>query len=148
MKLFNITAGANWKEKPVDQWSADDVTLWICSLMNTPSRSLYDGNYPPAINVAAYLNLTGAELMHMSSTEMQSRDPQSGNFVFMSLQQCLSQPNSPYSPTPPGLPSYGHLVSVLTLLEAQYCQLLHKHCVLVYHTCSVCICVSCISGTN
>lgn len=93
----------------MEQWTADEVTLWICSLMNQ-SQSPFDSGYCPAINVAAYLNLTGAELMQLSSTDIQTRDPQSGAFVFMSMQKYISQLNTPYSISSTVLPSYTHMV--------------------------------------
>lgn len=104
-------AGSNWKDKPVEQWTADEVTLWICSLMNYQPASPFDSSYCPTVNVAAYLNLTGAELVRLSSPEIQARDPQSGAFVFLSLQNHLNQANVLYNISSTVLPSYTHMVS-------------------------------------
>ena len=80
--------------------------------MSNQSHSPYDSNsYSPSVNVAAYLNLTGVELLQLSNTDFQTRDPQSGSFVSLSLQTLLSQANNNYSISSTMLPSYSHLVS-------------------------------------
>ncbi|XP_067935813.1 transcription factor ETV6-like isoform X2 [Watersipora subatra] len=105
---------SNWKDKPVQQWSVDEVTLWICSLMNNQSSLAFDLNsYGPSVNVAAYLHLTGAELMRMSCSELQDRDPQSGTLVYHSLQNLLSQTSNLFPFPSTTMPSYMHMDTVI-----------------------------------
>ena len=71
------------------------------------------------INVAPYLNLTGINLLQMSSSDMQNIDQNSGVFVFMSLQNHMNSMGSPnpydHTPSPERQSPYSPISSPATV---------------------------------